>query len=331
MAVLDHYVQGSFTSTGALKVINVPTGVDFIEVTNLTIATTPASGTGFKFEWQRGMSAGAAIQYTATTTTGAMQIAPITSGGFTLTPTSGSPIPGAQLSGTAVSTATPPIVSSANTGSLANGNLVQIYNVAGAPQFNGYVFSVDTVVANTSFRLPFAPTLAVAGTTLNYRILSGAPAYYPQNLLVTAITSSGVNSLVTFATAFTGTPVGQELVFNVSAPFGMIQMNGLRGTILAFNATTNVATVNIDSSGFSAFTFPTAAVAAAPFTPAQAIPWGDGIDVTNPWMTSDTLAGATYNTTIRGIALGGGANGPAGQTGNVIYWRAWKAEQIQTV
>lgn len=328
MAVLDHYVQGSFTADGNAKFLSIPSDVDFIEVDNLTIATTPSTGTGYRFTWQRGMAAGSAIQYTATTTTGATQVVPITAGGFTLFSTQSPPGLSAQLSGSAISSATPPLVSSSGTGSLANGNTVEMYSCTGAAEFNGYRFTVSNVTPNTSFNLAYAPTI-VAGTTCKYRIFSNNPLYYPRNLLVSSV-SQATQAVVIF-TETHGLRSGQELVFKVPSQFGMTQLDGLRGTIVAINTTTNSVTVNIDTTSFTAFAFPLTAVAAgAPYTPAQAIPFGDGLDVNTPLITSPTLSGATYNTGTLGIQLGSGANGPAGQTGNVIYWRAWKAEQIQT-
>lgn len=329
MAVLDHYLQGSFTSDGNGHLINLPCDVDFMEVENLTKIITPSNTVGVRFRWQRGFAAASAIQE-QTDGSGVLTINQITTSGFTLVNTSDPQTPGPQLSGSAISNATPPVVSSANTGTLSAGDIVELYNCTGATQFNGYQFTADTVTANTSFRLPYAPTI-VAGTTCNYRVIKYQPMYYPRRLFISSI-SQATNAVVVFTVTHNLT-VGQRIVFgNIPSMYGMTQISGLRGLITAVNTSTNSVTVDIDTSGFTAFAFPLTAVAGATaHTLPSATPFGDGPSpASNPLGNQDVLDGATRNTAIRGMYLGAGANGPAGQTSDVIYWRAWKAEQIQT-
>lgn len=331
MAVLDHYLQGSFTADGNAHVINLPSDVDFMEVENWTRIATPQAGTGVKFRWMRGFSAGTGIQEN-TDGAGVLTISDLTSGGFTLLNTADPQVPGPQLSGTAISGATPPVVTSAGTGTLANGDIVEFYNTLLAQQFNGYQFTVDTVVANTSFRLPYAPTIVATGaTTLNYRVIKNQPQYYPRRLFISSI-SQATSAVVVFTVTHNLT-VGQRIVFGqIPSMYGMTQISGLRGLITAVNTTTNSVTVNIDTSAFTAFAFPTTAVAAATaHTLPSAVPFGDGpSSVANPLGNQSVLDGATRNNAVYGMYLAGGANGPAGQNGDLIYWRAWKAEQIQT-
>lgn len=328
MATLDHYLQGSFTSDGLQHTINLPSDVDFMEVENQTRIITPQAGTGVKFRWMRGFATGAAIQE-ATDGAGVLTISGLSSGGFTLVNTTDPQTPGAQLSGTAISNAAIPIASSAATTGVSNGSIVELYNVAGGKQFEGMQFTVDTVVANTSFRLAYAPQI-VAATTFNYRVIPGQAQYYPRRLFVTKITQA-TSAVVTFSVTHNLT-VGQRIVFGViPSMYGMTQMSGLRGLITAIDTTNNTVTVNIDSSGFTAFAFPVTAVAATAHTQPSVTPFGDGpSSVTNPLANQSVLDGATRNVAVRGMLLSGGANGPAGQSSDVIYWRAWKAEQIQT-
>lgn len=331
MAVLDHYLQGSFTADGNAHIINLPSDVDFMEVENLTRIITPQNGTGVKFRWMRGFANASAIQE-RTDGAGALTISQITTNGFTPIVTSDPQVPGPQLSGTAISGATPPIVTSANTGTLANGDIVEFYNTLLAQQFNGYQFTVDTVTVNTSFRLPYAPTIVATGaTTLNYRVIKNQPMYYPRRLFISSI-SLATQAVVVFTVTHNLT-VGQRIVFGqIPAMYGMTQISGQRGLITAINTTTNSVTVDIDTSGYTAFAFPTTAVAAAtPHTQPSVTPFGDGpSSLANPLGNQSVLDGATRNTAIRGMYLGSGANGPAGQTSDVVYWRAWKAEQVQT-
>jgi hypothetical protein len=181
MATLDHIIQGSFTADGNAHILNIPSDVDAIMVRNLTKIITPVGGTGVEFYWQRGMAQNSAIQ---TTSLGVSS--QITTNGISLINTADPQVPGAQLSGTAISSATPPLVSSTNTGTLQNGDIVEIYNAAGALQFSGYQFTVGNVTTNTSFELSYAPTI-VAGTTVNYRVIKFQPMYYPRRLLNSSV------------------------------------------------------------------------------------------------------------------------------------------------
>lgn len=328
MATLDHFVQGSFTADGLAHQINIPSDVDYMEVENLTREITPQAGTGVKFRWQRGFVAGSAVQEN-TDGAGVLTVSQITTNGFTLLNTADPQTPGAQLSGTSITNAAIPIAASGATTGVSNGSIVELYNIAGGHQFEGMQFTVDTVVANTSFRLVYAPQI-VAATTFNYRVIPGQAMYYPRRLFITKVTQA-TQAVVTFSVTHNLT-VGQRLVFgNIPAMYGMTQLSGLRGLIVAINTTTNSVTVDIDTSAFTAFAFPVTATAATAHTQPSAVPFGDGpSSLANPLGNQDVLDGATRNTAIRGMLLGGGANGPAGQNNDVIYWRAWKAEQIQT-
>ena len=69
--------------------------------------------------------------------------------------------------------------------------------------------------------------------------------------------------------------VGMKVSFRIPSIFGMQEMNGLTGTVTAVNTSTTVNsfTVDIDSSAFSAFTFP--ANGNQPFSPAVVVPAGE--------------------------------------------------------
>lgn len=155
--------------------------------------------------------------------------------------------------------------------------------------------------------------------------------YYPRRLFITAITQA-TSAVVTFSVTHNLT-VGQRIVFGVvPSMYGMTQISGLRGLITAIDTTNNTVTVDIDSSAFTAFAFPLTAVAATPHTLPSAVPFGDGPNpASNPLGNQDVLDGATRNTAVRGMYLAAGANSPAGINGDLIYWRGWKAEQLQTV
>ena len=104
----------------------------------------------------------------------------------------------------------------------------------------------------------------------------------------------------------------------------MIEMDNLVGTITAVVKTgatgANTITVDIDSSGFTAFAYPL--TAAAPFTPAMVTPLGTAANSTYDDLSTD----ATVNNSSIGMLLAvGGDLGPAGADGDVCYWTAGKS------
>lgn len=324
MATLDHYSQGYFTGDGNAHLLNIRSDVDAVLVRNLTKTITPVGGTGVQFYWQRGMAQNSAIQ---TTSLGVST--QITTNGIALINTADPQVPGPQLSGTSISTATPPLVASGNTGTLQNGDIVEVYNAVGALQFQGYQFTVGNVVSNTQFELSYAPTIAV-GSTVNYRVIKFQPMYYPRRLFISSV--SQATQAVVVLTVTHNLTVGQRIVFGViPAMYGMTQLSGLRATIVAINTTTNSITIDIDTTGFTAFAFPLTAVAATAHTEPSIVPFGDGLNpLSNPLGNQSVLDGATRNLAILGIYLGAGANGPAGIASDQIFWQIWKAEQLQT-
>jgi hypothetical protein len=154
--------------------------------------------------------------------------------------------------------------------------------------------------------------------------------YYPRRLFISSI-SQATQAVVVFTVTHNLT-VGQRIVFGtIPSMYGMVEISGLRGLITAINTTTNSVTIDIDTSAFTAFAFPLTATAATAHTLPSAQPFGDGPSpASNPLGNQDVLDGATRNTAIRGVYLGAGANGPAGIASDVIYWRAFKGEQVQT-
>jgi len=329
MAVLNNMISGSFTADGNVKLLNIPCDIDYMEVINYTqMATQQSTGRGVKFEWFRGMADDTGVEFKKTNSTDALNGVTLSSGGFTLVNTT-NPLLGAPLTATAVSQANPALVSLTSTAGLVNGDTVRITNSTGMLQIAGMDFTIASVTANTSFTLAYldSSAFAAAATAATVRKIINAPYYYPRRLFVTNI-SAATSAVVTLSVTHNLT-VGQRVTFVVPAAFGMTQMNSLRGQITAINTTTNTVTVNIDSSGFTAFAFPTSA--SVPFTFAEMIPFGDApLTVANPQGNQSVLDGATYNQGLIGMRLAAGAQSPAGSSNDVIYWKALKSTQVQT-
>lgn len=317
--------QGSFTSTGAATTIQLRSDLDWMQVYNWTqLATQQSTGRGVQFYWQRGMAAGAGIEYKKTNSTDALNAVALTSGGFTLV-NSSILTPGAINSTiTAVSTASVPVVSATiPSGSLtSNSSVVRLINVAGAQQLGGLDFTVGTVTSTTSFTLAYMSQLSAAGTTGSYRVIPYDPLFYPSHRYITAITAA--NPAVITLSVKHNYVVGQQVRVMVPAAYGMVEINNIVGNITAIDTSANTITTDIDASTFTAFAFPL--TAAVPFTPAMVVPVGEtaNANISNPNLLDD----ATLNSGYIGIQLAGGAQSPAGSASDVIYWVAGKSFNI---
>lgn len=324
--------QGKFTSTGANKILNIRSDVDWINVYNYTAAAQGAADLGFQYYFQRGMAQGRGIIYAKL---GAVANDPITVGeigatlGFYLIDTSVN-VPGASVALTSVSAGATPVVATGNTAGLADGDIVRLYNVTGGLQLNGLDFTIDTINANVSFELAYMAQIVLTGAG-TFRKIPYNPIYYPRARYISNITQAA--QAVVKLTVTHGYKVGQVVRFIVpsvagsAVSYGMTEMNNLQGTILAIDLVNNTITVDIDSSGFTAFAFPTTALAASGFTPAQVVPIGqntaESLDA-----GVDILTDATVNEALVGIQLIAGAFSPAGQANDVIYWVAGKSFSI---
>lgn len=330
MAILQ---CGRFTSDGTSKTLQLVTGVDYIRVKNLTqAAANQTTAVGVEFFWQNGFPNGSQwVTYKSDATNASNLIKYLTTGGFSLADSTVI-VPGALNNGStgisAISNATPPVVTVGSTAGMAAGSIVRLYNVAAASQVGGIDFTVGyNTFSGTTFSLDYLPTLgAGVGATGSFRVIPYDSQIYPTLRYITKITT-GTSTVITLSVTH-GYQVGQTVRFVVPAAFGMIELDGLQGTITAVNTTTtsgNTITVNIDSSTFTAFAIP--ANGSAAFTWAQVIPVGDdtAYDVAH---NLDISSGATQNTSYRGIRLAGGANLPGGANNDVMYWEMGTVDAV---
>ena len=311
-------IQGFFTSTGAAKLLNIPSGVNWMEVMNYTqLATQQSTGRGVKFFWQQGMNPGTGVIYTKTNSTDVLNGNVMASGGFT--PYSGaSPSIGAAVTGTTITKASPPVCTATAHG-YSNGQVVRIIHSDNMSQINGVPFTINNVATNT-FDLAFMNTNTAnftAATSFTVRSLP-SDMFQPQRYYITAITQAA-SAVITLSVTHNFL-VNDVVRILVPSAFGMTQINEAQGQITAIDTTNNTITVNINSSGYTAFAWP--ATTAVPMTFAQVVPIGQT-------QTQD-LNDATFNQSINGMLLGAGVSAPAGSNGDVIYWRAGTSVQLQT-
>lgn len=319
--------QGYFTSDGSNKILDLRSGIDWMKVYNYTqAATQQATGRGVEFYWQRGMAAGTGLEWKKTNSTDALNLVTLSSGGFTLIDSSNQAL-GALNNGStgisAVSNASIPVATVGSTAGMAAGSIVRIFNTTGAQQLGGFDFTVGyNTFSSTTFSLDYMSQI-VAGTSGSFRVIPFDPIYYPRRRYITKVTKAS-SAVVTLSVTH-GYKVGQKVRFVVPAAYGMVELDGLQGTITAIDTTTttgNTITVDIDSSAFTTFAWPL--TAAVPFTAAEVVPLGEDTAQALSSAT-DILSDATVNTAYIGMLLAAGAQSPAGSSSDVIYWVAGKS------
>lgn len=325
--------QGSFISAGNAVTIALPSGVDWMWVKNLTVSYAAGAGTGAEFYWQLGMPQGQGTIYTKTATTNALAVSQIAANaGFFLVDTTVN-IPGPSLALTGIEANTPPIVLTSNTASLSNGDIVRIFSTVGAKQLAGLDFTIGEIVPGTSFELVNMNTIVAANPGAGtFRRIPYNPYFYPSIRYITAITQD-ISAIITLSVTHNYT-VGQEvriIIPTVTATaFGMTELDGFEATITAIGQPddqgfTNTITINVDTTGFTAFSFP---LTTAPgFTPAQIVPIGEETSIALQ-LGADILGDSTTNTGLFGMQLIAGTLSPAGSAEDIIYWVAGKSFNV---
>lgn len=321
MALGCDKIQGYFTSTGKNVKLNIPIGADTCNVWNYTVSGLVTPTAGFRWRWQLGMpDYGGIIDFKNGSSTVVNGINDLTSGkpGFLLFNDPDAAM-SAPLAVTAVSNAAQFVVTAADTGDLVDGDIVRLYDTGTAFNTRGFPFQVSNVVANTSFTIawPLANAPGAIGAGGTFRIVYASPqtSVAPTNNFVIKVTQAA-QAVVTFSVAH-NYQVGQTVRFSIPNGFGMTELDGLSGTVLAIDTVNNTITVDINTLGFSPFV------------------WVDDLLVVHNWATCspaymNTAAAnqflvnpyndARTNINERGLVLFAGDFGPAGNDGDLIFW-----------
>jgi hypothetical protein len=319
-------MSGSFTSDGSNKVLRFPSGVQAIWVSNLTqLAAAQTTPVGVKYFWQGNMANGSKQVTFKSQAADADDLEQyVLTDGFTLVDTSATTYGALNATITAVSAAAIPVVTNTGNNGLVPGDVVRLYNIVGGQQLGGLDFTVGyNTLTTTTFSLDYMAQIAAA-TTGSWRKINFLDNYYPYRRIITKITRAA-QAVVTFSVVH-DYQIGQKVRLNVPAIFGMTEMNGLEATIVAVNyATTNgnTITIDVDSSGFTAFAWPTSAAVAAGFTPAEVVIIGDNSAVAYaefPQLSS--LQDSVVNISQIQLILAGGEDCPGGDTGDEMVWLA---------
>lgn len=321
MSSLYTMLTGTFTSDGTAVNLDLPSDVQEFEMVNLTdIGSAAASTPVMTARWALGMDAGEAIYALKTNSAATIAIPTMTtSGGFTRIADSGDQSPGASVALTAgadaVNQAATAVAKTGTTTNLVDDTtVVRMFATEDMYQISGMDFTIGTVVASTSFELKYLNSSGFAADAVDgsYRIIPFDPRYYPRRRFITGLTQAS-SAVITLSVTH-GFTVGQAVRIVVPAAFGMTEIDGLIGNITAISTANNTITVDIDSSAFTAFAFPTSAVAAAGVTFAQVVPVGEQADGS----VANLLDDATDNQSFRGLTIGTTVQ----TTGKVYRWYA---------
>lgn len=269
MTEYNRMAKGSFTSTGAAKVINLPFQPDFVEIINYTAATTPAQhGVPFAY-WDANMGQGFAVEQVFNATP-VMTTDIVTANGIS-TFSAGQMLQFGARQQIIGATAANPIVVNVTAHGYSVGDVVMFEGLyqsstTGMAQIDGIPFRVSAVGDADHFSVVWP------GNGSNYTALSGSPAgafvmkvlypylYAPGTAFIEAITTGTTTTVVT--TAPHNFVVGQEVAFRIPQAWGTTQLNSLPNlatpgspvyayVISVTDATTFV--VNVNSTGYTAF------------------------------------------------------------------------------
>lgn len=317
-------LTGSFVSAGANVNLDLPCDVDWINVYNFTQSGV-TNNSGIQFYWQRGMAAGTGIEVATQGASFITEQTALTTGGFALFDSSLNPV-GVPVATSSSTNAVKPVVATASTAGLATGTVVRLSNITAVPTICGIDFEIDTVVANTSFRVRWAlaNTPGAVGGAGFYRVIANPGIYKPYRFYIVDIVPNGATTEIITSVTHT-MEVGNEVRINVpSAANGMVEIDGLQGSVIAIDTVNNTFTLDIDSSAFTPFVWP--AAAQSPYTPASCYAFGENTPTALNNPPQDILNDAIFNQSFFGITLFAGINGPAGSNADVIYWQAGKSD-----
>jgi hypothetical protein len=310
----DNTVYGSFTSAGVprnLELGFVPTHVKLWNATQMSSTANP--GVMKQAEYLKYMADGSAFLLKNTAGAATDESSVTTSNGFTPYDGVGEEL-GAATSGTgSIDQASPAQVSITSHG-FSTGDVVRLYRTTGMLQIAGLDF-VITRTGTGTFTLDGLDSsgFAAAATAVTARRLNVPLGWSPQNRIITKVSAANPGVVTTATAHGFSTNDKVRLLFPAESAtvWGMSQLNGMIVTVTVVSATT--FSIGVDTSSFTAFAFPTSAVAATGVSFAQAVPVGQ---------TGQTLTDATNNTAFQGIKLGTSVCGAAS---DVIYYQASRA------
>ncbi len=264
---------------------------DWVIVKNITDWGDTTAVTSIESEWFSGMAQGSYISEDQAITTNILSSNAGSSGGFTFINQTNPPT-FAKVAMTAVNGTTFVVLTGTTTG-INVGDLIRLINVVGAHELSGILFQVTAVSAGVSITLGYATTavsaglVVASGTTGFYQKVY--PAFMYPSLREVLYITQATQAKVYFSRQNDFT-AGELVDFQIPAAYGMIQMSNLaaspypwtmgnkpgpaRVLVVTNTASESSITLDFDTSGYTAFVYPTSALFASP---AVCFPAGSGV------------------------------------------------------
>lgn len=173
------------------------------------------------------------------------------------------------------------IVTISSSASFAIGDYVRLYSTTGELQISGYTFQITAIADSTHITLGYMASSGItfAADATAGQVLKFIPSrYYPHWSFIANITKAS-QAVVYFTTKNDYTP-GEIVSFRVSSDFGMDEINNKTARVLSVtnSATVSSITLDLDTTGYTTFAFPTSANAYAnKVSPAVCVPSSSGV------------------------------------------------------
>lgn len=287
-----------YTNPATPVAVNIPMTAkpDWVIVKNLTNWGDTTAITSIESEWFSSMAQGAYKSLDQAITTNILSSNTGTSGGFTFIDQSNPP----TFTKVAVTTVngTTFVVATGTTTGINVGDTVRLINIVGGHQISGpTLYQVTAVSAGVSITLGYAASAAGAGLVVANATTGFYQKVYPgqflPNTLPVAYITQATQAVVYFFRQNPYIP-GELVDFQIPTPYGMTQLSNLTGKsgsgpftsnpsgaarVLSVTNSTTVSsiTIDIDTTGFTAFQYPTSAAFAGGASPAVCIPAGSGV------------------------------------------------------
>jgi hypothetical protein len=285
-SIVDRY---SITCTGLPLTVPLSQGYTRVELLNSStwglLPLTPVMQSAW---WNNSLPQGAAYITENVASTATLQNTTTASNGIYMLNTAYPLVYPVVTGGTSITAANPAVATIANT--FVNGQTIRLTNVVGMSQINGMEFTISGV-SPTGFTIPFLNSSGFASPATSFSAQVVTPPSVvttPAINFITAISSVGTSTTITLAYAHNFF-VNGTVWLTIPSYFGMqgldLAVAGIPNPyiITAVNTTLNTITLQVNSSSFSPFTFPTSAFAISNhITPAQVNPYGQAPNIYNP-------------------------------------------------
>lgn len=293
MTAETEIMVGSYTSDGTYKILQLPAEVHHLQIDNYTQYSAVTNPGVIKHaRWFLGMPNDYYLGVKNTDGLATDERVLGTSGGFRVLESQPNNLGVIGNAITAITAANPPVVSKVAHGYQV-GDTVLLTATTGMLQIAGMEATVTVRDSDDLFSIGYivGGSFAAPATAGYARRIETPNQFKPRRKFITNITQAA--SAVITMSVIHDFAVGEKVRIVLPTAFGMTEINGQLGTITAISTANNTITVDINSTGYTAFAFP--ASGDVPFTFAQVIPVGDAVGV---------LTGATDNVGYRAVRIG---------------------------